>query len=289
MRLFISILIIVAALNSFAQQPATYNHYYLNPYVYNPAYAGASGYGQITASNSMQWTGPDKTFSTSYLTAELPLKKNITIAGRFYSDREGLLYSCSAALTFVYGVKLANDQRISFGLSGGGQKRSLSKTRLNVADGDDLTIADYNSSGADGNFGITYQVKQLTLGFALPSLITPAGVDGEKSNSNLSNYLLSASYRIKSDILTVEPQLLYNSNTQFAGHFEGMLTCYYKDAFWAGGLYKTQYGPSVYCGFRINSAFKAGYAYQTGTGKTQGAINGIHEILISYQFGQKQQ
>lgn len=289
MRFFISILLTVAALNSFAQQSATYNHYYLNPYVYNPAYAGASGYGQIIASNRIQWAGPNKTFSTSYLTAELPLRKNITIAGRFYSDREGLLSSSSAVLTFVYGVKLADDQHISFGLSGGGQKRSLNKNKLNVADGNDLTIADYNSSSADGNFGISYQFKQLNLGFALLSLFAPAHFDGQKDNSNLSNYLLSIAYKIKSDIVTVEPQFLYNSNTRYAGYFEGMLTCYYKDSFWAGGLYKTQYGPSFYCGFRINTAFKAGYAYETGTGKMQGAINGVHEILISVQFGQKQQ
>lgn len=289
MRFFIFILLIVAALNSFAQQPATYNHYYLNPYVYNPAYAGASGYGQITASNSMQWTGSDKAFSTSFFTVELPLKKNITIAGRFYSDREGLLSSSSAVLTFVYGVKLADDQHIRFGLSAGGQRRSLNKNKLNISDGDDVSVADYDSGGANGNFGVSYHFNQLNLGFALPTLLSPAGFNDQKTHSNLSNYLLSASYKINSGIVTLEPQLLYNSNTPYAGHVEGMVTCYYKDDLWVGGLYKVQYGPSYYCGFRISSAFKAGYAYEPCNGNAQGVINSIHEILIRYQFGQKQQ
>ncbi|WP_293312492.1 PorP/SprF family type IX secretion system membrane protein [Pedobacter sp. UBA5917] len=292
MKHLLAVLVLASlGLKSFSQQATSYNHYYNHPFMYNPAFAGAENQGQVTAVSRMQWAGSDRAVTSAFVTAELPLKKNIAIGGRFYSDRQGLINNTAGLLTFAYHLPLNDHSRLSFGVSAGASRQGISTGNLNVSNPDDPTIgsAENNRSGFEGDFGLNYNYKSLNLGVALPSLFR-----SDRDNVNFGQqkgqvFLFSAAYKINTGFAEIVPQLIYRNKSEFQGRTQTMLTLYFKQNFWAGGLYRFSYGPAFYGGFKINSHFKAGYAYETSPDGQSTSIGATHEVFLSYQFAKKGQ
>ncbi|PTT00761.1 hypothetical protein DBR11_09050 [Pedobacter sp. HMWF019] len=270
-------------------QVSSYNHYYNHPFMYNPAFAGIEDMGQLTAVSRMQWAGSERVVSSAFITAELPLKKNIAIGGRFYSDKQGLINHSGGLFTLAYHLPLSSNSKLSFGISAGASKRSVSTGNLNVSSPDDPIVGnpENNRGGLDGDFGVNYNYKGLNLGVAMPSLFGSDKDDIRFGQQKGQLVLLSAAYKINTDFASIVPQVIYRSKSEFQGKTETMLTLYFKQNFWGGSLYRFGYGPAFYGGFKINPHFSLGYAYETGPGGRSVSISGTHEISLSYQFAKK--
>ena len=257
--------------------------------MYNPAFAGSEDYGQITAVSRMQWAGADRAVSSAFVTAELPLRKNISIGARFYSDKQGMISNTSGLLTLAYHLPLNSSSKLSFGISAGASRYNISSTNLNVSSADDPAIGSEqnNSGGFDGDFGVNYKFKNLNIGVALPSLFKSYGTSNSLNQNKGQMVLLSAAYKISTSFAFIEPQVIYRNKNELMGKTEMMLTLYFKQHFWAGSLYRFDYGPAFYGGFKINPHFKLGYAYETSPTGGNSSISGTHEIFLSYQFAKK--
>lgn len=288
-HLFAFLLVALLSFKGFSQQGTSYNHFFNNPFMYNPALAGAEDQGQITAVSRMQWAGASRAVSSAFVTAELPLKRNISIGGRFYSDKQGMINNTSGLVTLAYHLPLSSASKLSFGISAGASRYDISTADLNVSNTDDPAIgsAENNRGGFDGDFGAAYSYKGLNIGLALPSLFRSSGGNNSFDRDRGQMVLLSAAYKIKTGLAFIEPQIIYRNKSGFQGKTETMLTLYFKQNFWAGGLYRFDYGPAFYGGFKINPHFKLGYAYETSPNGGNSSISGTHEIFLSYQFAKK--
>lgn len=85
--LLCSLFIIVC--NATAQQLPTYGQYYVNPYVYNPSYAGSLGYPVIFLTHRQQWRGIEGAPVTSNFNYHTPVGRNVGLGLNITTDKFG--------------------------------------------------------------------------------------------------------------------------------------------------------------------------------------------------------
>ncbi len=277
------ILCLLSGFQTLGQGLPVYNHFYLNRFLYNPAFAASPGGITLSALSRVQWVNSSSSVSNSVLTAQVPAGEKVGLALIASNDQQGVLSSVSACMAFSYKVRLTGNQNLRFGLSAGGHKRSIDNEELDVTHYDDLSIATIENSSIEmiGSFGAAYENAGFTLGFSLPGLdLSSREGNGAKM---FKNYLLSAGFKTKSQI-SLEPQLVFVSEAGVTNRLEGMVTCFFNDAVWAGGIYRIDYGHALYGGLNVGKSLKIGYAFETGEASVARSFNSTHEFLIAYKF-----
>src|SRR5688572_16395144 len=91
-----------------AQQQTLFSNYLLNPYLYNPAYAGTVEGNQFTIGYRNQWVGFDgapKTYMVSGF-GNLKKKPKMVVGGQITTERIGLLQRTTFHGTYTYILKI---------------------------------------------------------------------------------------------------------------------------------------------------------------------------------------
>lgn len=145
--------------------------YYQNQYLGNPAMAGLNKGVNLNIGYQRQWDQVPGNPVLMYATAEYNPDSRLAYGLNFNSDRAGLITNSRILGTFAYHLPLdAEDRKINFGLSLGARFLSLDKSKIN-GNIDDPSIQNFDEGGAlDGDFGISYTSKLLTIQAAVPNL-----------------------------------------------------------------------------------------------------------------------
>lgn len=160
--LFVQLVLVVVSPFAWGQQPLIYNHFYFNPYLYNPSYIAPSGYSELFLNYRNQWAGIKGAPITATVNLHVPFNYKSGIAVNFYNDEAGVLRTTSGMLSFAYNVYLGqrveNNHRIGFGLSVG-----VTNSYVDIGEvdnPDDPAIATNNTLYLDGQVGIHYQDRK---------------------------------------------------------------------------------------------------------------------------------
>lgn len=296
MRKFIIIahLCIIANL-AFGQQYPYFSQYLLNPYVYNPAAMGNSGYNELNLTYRQQWIGISDAPVTQAFNFQYPSGRNLSFGANFYHDKTILLNTSALAFGVAYKVSLDNDQFIKFGLSSGVGFNNFDLDEADHKDDPALKNMLDKTSFLTGQFGVYYYAKGLKLGFSLPQLYKYDAIDTDSfqkiSITQLDDYILTASYRFNlgASKLGMEPFTMYRKSEQHPVAFEAGAMLDYSDLFWVGGSYRKDYGGTGFVGFNIQKNISFGYAYEFAGGQKVGLGNGSHELNLKFRFGEKRQ
>jgi type IX secretion system PorP/SprF family membrane protein len=278
-----------------AQQVPIHNQYFLNPYVYNPAFVGNQGYTEVFFTHRRQWIEIEGAPVTTALSLHLPTRSRLAFGANLYSTRQGLLNTTGGLLTAGYTLKLAYNQYLRAALSAGFRSTGIDQSRINASNPGDLAFSsDYNNHlGLDANVGLNYQLAGLTLGAALANPFKKANRLNDGLNqavvSPLDQLLVSAAYRIELEGAVIEPQLLYGRQGSNQARMEALATVFLREVVWVGGSYRNGYGPSFFGGVRLGEAARIGYAYELASQQVDGIGRGSHELLLSYRFGEKKE
>lgn len=278
---------------SHAQQLPTFSHYYINPYVYNPALVGLNGYNELFVTHRRQWVGLEGAPLTSDLSLHLPTKGKMAYGIRLSNYSRGLLSTTSGVFTVAYTAKLDKDQYLRAGLSGGLGSNAIDLEQVeNISDPALRNIVN-RGMFFDGNAGISYQYKKLNLGISLPKLFQRNVVQTNQLNElqvkRLDHYLISGSYKFdfSEGNIVLEPQMVYQIAEGIPSQFEALGTVYFYDKFWAGAAYRHLNGPAAFAGVKLNDKLKFSYVYEMGPAKVPGFSGGSHEVMLSLRFGNK--
>ncbi|MEM9340706.1 MAG: PorP/SprF family type IX secretion system membrane protein [Bacteroidota bacterium] len=186
--------------SGFSQQPQVYNQFFMNPYIYNPAYAGVEGHAAFFISYRDQWTNIDSAPQLSDLSFHVPLKGGIGLGAAAFNISQGLLNTSAAKVTGSYLLNIDRTHFLRFGMSLGAGINSVDLNEL--ADGaDDPAIAGFldQSTFFLGDVGVTYHFGHFNIGMALPNLFSYSPItQTEISNPEFSptdNMLIKANYR----------------------------------------------------------------------------------------------
>ena len=279
---------------SYGQQYLIYNHYFINPFLYNPSYIAQSGYSELYLNYRKQWAGFEGAPQTATFNLQIPLNYKAGFAVTGYQDEAGLIKTTTGLVSFSYqvflGRKITDLHKIGFGLSAG-----YTMSRIDSDDSDDFSdpVMGNRTSSLDGQFGMHYQYNGLKLGFAIPRLFEN-NIGSQESFTHqgitqIRNTISSISYDAKiSPNVSIEPMVSYRTYETLDPQYEVLTSVKFLNLGWIGGAYRQNYGAAGFVGVNIKEKIKIGYAYEFATEQADKIGYGTHEFQLILRLGRKQ-
>ncbi|MDP1744536.1 MAG: type IX secretion system membrane protein PorP/SprF, partial [Bacteroidota bacterium] len=278
-----------------AQQIGMYSHYFYKPLVYNPAFTGSSDDPNATIISRSQWTDFTNAPQLTVFTVDGNLMdKKVGVGLGLISDRKGITNRVGGHLYYSYRLKLNDDTRLMFGLSAGDIDHTVDFSKELVENSLDPTL--YNNSqhktSFDASLGLAFTWKALEVGAAVPQII------GNKINyvdstnvrayyTQARHYMASVKYSFlisEEKGISVAPQALVRFVPQSPFQFDGNINLEWKDKFWIGATYKSDYAVAANVGFCLHKQLCVGYSYDFIIGPIGKYSGMIHEIMVNFKF-----
>lgn len=286
-------ILISIALPAFTQQPQVYNQFFMNPYIYNPAYAGVEGHAAIFVMYRDQWTQIESAPKISHASFHVPLEGGIALGGAAFNISQGLLNTSAAKVSASYLINIDRTHFLRFGMSLGAGINSVNLNELADAAGDPA-IAGFldKSTFFLGDFGFTYHFGHFNVGMALSNLfsynpITQKEVS-EITFSPTDNMLFKMNYRGHiSDDFAIEPHLIYRYSSVIPNQYEGTLIAHLYHIVWVGASYRQDAGIIGLAGAKVKEKIGIGFAYELGNGNISSQLGPTLEVNIGYHLGTK--
>jgi len=294
MKLLFSVLLVFMVIRPvFSQELPLNSQIFLNPYYYNPAYAGFEDRPAFYLYRRQQWTGIEGAPETVGINFHTIFNKKISFGFYGMNDKASIFNTSKALFTFGYRASFDEFHYISFALSAGA---GFNNTDLSNIDPDDPAIANAldNSIFLDGNAGFNYYNNGFNLGLSLPKIFKNSAISDQSFSqgeiSPLNDVIIMSSYRweISENNFAFEPWVTYYYSKDLPGQFEAIGLFHLADVFWLGASYRQDYGMSGMVGLNIKDNFKFGYAYEFFTNELGSINNGTHDIQLAMVFGKKE-
>lgn len=287
-----------------AQQAVQYSLYQLNPYHYNPGYAGLSNSLEATGVFRKQWTNLQGSPTSQNVNVHLPwyyLSGGLGLS--IDNDAVGAERNTSIALTYAFNRTVGNGY-LSLGISGGLQQKSLDGSLLlapgGIYEGGTIDHQDAllnNTQGSDLqptlHLGIFYQGELLRIGAAVHHVNEPTvTLDGTNPTAvqYLRTYYVNASYRIAiDDTWAVTPSTLAKSDAIQTVVELGALVDYEDRIF--GGVTYRGFGNTnsldaivLIAGLDLTDNLRLAYGYDIGISTLNTTHSGSHEVMLRYNL-----
>ena len=291
MKIRFLIFLILSPAFLFAQVNTNFTQFFINPYIYNPSYAGADAQSALFLSYRNQWTGFEGAPTVANASFHAPAGKNVGVGINIFNEQKSILQSTSALLSFSYAVPLGVGNYLRFGISGGGAFNGVDINEIP----DDPVYSDImeNNLYLVGNAGVSLQIKTFQLGIAAPNLFTEDYITTENFTVGeiepMEQLLISASNRFyfANGRHIFEPVILYRYSDILPTQLEAAAVVHLNHTVWFGGSYKEDFGVSALGGFKINKKFGVGYSYSLATSGINEINRPTHEVHISILLGEK--
>lgn len=272
-----------------AQQQTLYSNYLLNPYLYNPAYAGAVEGNQFSVGYRNQWVGFDgapKTYMASGF-GNLKKKPKMVIGGMVTTERIGLLQRTSFYGTYTYILKINKKANINFGLGIGGIQHKVRVYDARPFDRDDNFMGSdvLNAFAFDANAGFHFYTKNFFLGFSDQQMPNSKILWDNSNGRNTNHFYAYTGYNFALDgkrDWIIQPSILARTNSPAPYQLEYMAKVLYQEMIWLGFGYRHKSSASFLLGCKINNEFVFGYSYDFTLSSIRNYSSGTHELLLSY-------
>ncbi|MFP4092889.1 MAG: PorP/SprF family type IX secretion system membrane protein [Cyclobacteriaceae bacterium] len=299
-RLLLILTILMAfACHTQAQRMPFFTHYYDNPFLYNPAYAGYDKHSVFYLTHRQQWLGVEGAPVSSQLTFHSPVgnANPIFIGADIANDRIGAINHTAVKVSLAYLLPLSSEHEhyIKTAFSTGIGMHAFDFADMDIADDPVLQAAMGNRTYLDGRFGLRYHNRGFNLSIALPHLFTPPPLSeasiGNVGFDQLSRMIFSTHYRINFNpegTLSFEPMVLYHYAKDAAHQLEALGIFRFKESFWAGGGFQQQGGFAGTAGIRVKN-LKFSYAFATAGSEISAYGMGTHEVQLGLIIGKKKE
>lgn len=207
--LILSTMDLSAQINPMAAQ------YFQNPYMANPAMAGANQGIRLNLGYRNQWSNIQGSPKNLSLTGEYGSEK-VGVGINFYKDEAGLLSRSKLQATYAYRLQLNNeDAKLHFGISLGLQTNTLNLQNV-VGSQNDQTAIRYNDQEniIDGDFGIAYTNQRIKIEAAFSNLKNQLKIE-DNQISDYATYLTAITYKAKLSDWYLNPKLVYRGVKNF--------------------------------------------------------------------------
>lgn len=280
-----------------AQQTPLSNFYNFNEYLLNPAEAGFRNTIEGTASHRIQWQGLEGAPKTTFFGVHGSLNEKMGLGIKINVDQTDILKQFNAAASYAYRIKLNEEAKLHFGLSGMLVQNSVGYSDAVVGDLADEVVNGSDQSGItfDAEAGVMLEYGKGRLGIAAAHLFE-SGADYELPDNRgtgtfdrVRQFSIYGSYKFNvSDDWNVEPFALFRN--QGVESFQAELSTLgsYKEILYLGAGYRQEAGVIARIGFQVTDELIAAYAYEfSGTGVASYS-NGSHEFMLGYKIGRKE-
>ncbi|HLP52498.1 MAG TPA: PorP/SprF family type IX secretion system membrane protein [Chitinophagales bacterium] len=291
----LSVLALVFALQTKAQQIPLYSQQYFMRMLYNPALTAYNGSSNIYGFYREQWTGMPGHPVTRGAMGEISVWKDRSGVGfHVYNDNTDIIHRVNAQLYYAQKVRFAKDHTLSLGVSLGIMQTRIDFNNVVANDIDDNSLLGNAKGGVgfDMNVGLAYQWKKLTLSFAIPQVLNMnARVTSQLKESKYSmkrHFIGGVSYEIsiKKETWNIEPSILVKKGAAQPVQVDANIMANYKRMVFLGAGYRLDYGVTMQAAVRIAKAVTIGYAYEYPIMKKvqYSSTQGTHEVILGLNF-----
>jgi type IX secretion system PorP/SprF family membrane protein len=290
--IFVTALISISLFKANAQEPRVYSQFFMNPFIYNPSYAGVEGHSVIFLMYRQQWSAISGGPTIGHVSFHTPLKNGIGVGGSIFNESQGIIENVGIKGAASYLVNIDKTHYIRFGMSLGVGTSSLNFDQL-----DDPTDPAFTNLVSDklytiGEFGMTYHTGHFNVGLALPSLFSydvVSETDFSAINVKpLDRALIKANYRGHiTDDFAFEPHIIYRYSKNTLNQFEAAAIFHLKHVIWTGMSYRQNAGLIALFGTKVKESLGIGYAFELGKPGITNLTGNTHEIHIGYHIGSK--
>ncbi len=275
-----------------SQQPQVYNQFFMNPYMYNPAYAGVEGHAAIFVMYRDQWTNVEGAPQISHASFHVPLEGGIALGGAAFNITQGLLTTSAAKASASYLINIDRTHFLRFGMSLGAGINSVNITEFDSPG--DLAFENFldQSTFFIGDVGVAYHFGHFNVGLSLPNLfsynpITQKEV-GDVEFAPTDNAILKMNYRGHiSDDFAFEPHIIYRYSNVIPHQIEGVMIAHLYHIVWVGAAYRQDAGIIGLAGAKVKEKFAIGFAYELGNNNITSELGPTLEVNLGYHLGTK--
>ena len=290
-------LVVTAMLNADAQQLPLYSQSYFNPFLYNPATAGINEGTNAYLIHRRQWTGIAGSPVTNAFTVDGFFEdKNVGLGLAIFNDVQDINERLGIYTSYAYRLKLNDDMQLRFGLTLGFLDNRIDYSRAVVKDAADPMLLNgqmQRKSALDANIGVSFNWKDLRIGFSVPQLIGQrvelATYDSKTYYQLNRHYLASVTYKWmfnESQQLALEPMAMVRFMPNTPAQYDIMAQCSWKDMVWLGVAYRSSYAVGINARVKLFGNLSAGYAYDIIISPLKTSAGISHEFMLGYKFGQ---
>jgi len=271
----------------------------LDPFRYNPAYAGLDYGLSFTGTIRQQWQGLDGAPSGQRFSAHLPL---YFLSGGFgvqlESDQIGAHRFTSFQGAYNYQSEMGSGV-LSAGVAATYQTLSLDGAALRTPGGsytgpgtidhndDILNIATESGGAINVNAGVFFQTERFDIGVSVENITESAVSLSQFDYLLLRTYNAYASSRHQiSSSFSLEPSIWFRTDA-IENQLDISARVTYNDNIFAGASLRgysetTQDAVAVLFGFKLSPTSTLAYAYDVALSPLQSVHNGSHELTIKY-------
>jgi len=294
-KIIIAVLVLtLGSITMNGQQVPMYTHYMYNTLVVNPGYAGSRDALTLTGLYRSQWDGFEGAPTTETFTLHTPVGDNVGLGLSVLNDKIGPTNNSSVFADFAYKIKLTDNAKLAFGLSGGVNmyQANLSTLKLNETTDPSFQNNINNHVTPNFGFGLYYSRDRFYAGISSPDLIESnlSGVNvGNGVNltgvEQRSYFFIAGSMLQISNNLDFKPTMLVKMTA--GAPVEADLTGSFviDKTFLLGVMYRTGDAFGALVGLDITEQLHIGYSYDFSLGLKTGTYNnGSHELILRYDF-----
>lgn len=263
--------------------------YYQNPYLLNPAFAGAEKGLNASVGYRQHWNLIPGSPVGQYLTGSYQLADRMGVGLHVYNEEAGVINQTRAMLTYGYHLPLNQDQtsQLHFGLSVGAQHSRIDADRVK-GDENDLLVDQFNNRQMyfDTDFGVAFTSKKLTVQAAIPNM-RGFMEDTEKDAINRATFFAAASYKlplVPSENVVLEPKLIYRGSKGYKDLWDaGANLSFYQDKFNVFALYHSAKNATLGAGVKIKEFLTVTGMYTTTPSSIENYVYGNFEFGLRFQ------
>lgn len=277
-----------------AQQEPQYTQYMYNTMSVNPAYAGSTGATEAALLYRSQWVGISGAPQTQSFSIHSPLRnEKVGLGLSIVNDKIGPSDELYFDGNFSYSIPLGYEKRLAFGLKAGARMLNIDWSKGRYYDNDDVLLNQNinNQIKLAVGAGIYYYTDKWYVGLSIPSFIQNTYYDDVQESidyDRLHYYLMGGYVFDLNPNLKFKPAFLVKAVSGAPITADVSANFMIQEKFVIGGSYRTDDSVSILAGFQVAPSFFIGYSFDYTVSQLNKYNDGTHEIILRYQFVQKQ-
>ena len=307
----IKLLVLLTFIANFAwSQYSSFDHFFLNNYMINPAIAGIENYVDVQVGYRNQWTGIEGAPTTTYISWHQPIsatgfvpgfnqtdynKTSISrlpgtmrlhphhgIGASMIMDNIGVFRSQEFSLSYAFHIPINKSLNASLGISPGLRLTSLNNELLSSHLNSDPAVSGFgNRIYSTLKLGGWIYSKQLYIGGAFHNSFG-------QSPTNQAQYYVNAGSRFVSNKWRFKPYTILRRTNNEWGYDVGMQSMWNK-RLWFGTTYRSVSNLIYYAGVNITSLLSATFLYNDALKSSYAPAVSSKEIVVQLRlFGNRE-
>lgn len=285
-----SLLVLIAYIDSNAQQNPHYTQYMYNMNIVNPAYAGSKESISFGALYRKQWVNIEDAPTSFTFSGHAPVGDNVGVGLSFISDKIGPVTEQNVFGDFSYTLQLNETSRLALGIKAGVSfhQVSLRDIQSSLPDpSEGIFGEDINDASLNLGAGAFYYTENYYVAFSIPNLVKSAHLDynGREYGSDVSHYFLTAGYVFDVNYdLKFKPSFMLKSASNVNPSLDLSANFLYKEKFEIGATYRLEDSFGGMVNFAVTPELRIGYAYDHIISELKVTSPSSHEFILLYDI-----